>query len=44
MHSGNMCIELTEAGTWESFEAFAQNWIAQIGADGSKLGMTIDLL
>jgi hypothetical protein len=32
MHSGDLCIELTEAGTWESFEGFAQNWIAQIGA------------
>ena len=33
MHSGDMCIELTEAGTWESFEGFAQNWATQIGAE-----------
>jgi hypothetical protein len=32
MHSKNLCVELTGAGTWESFEGFAQNWIAQIGA------------
>jgi hypothetical protein len=32
MHNGNLCVELTEAGTWESFEGFAEKWAAQIGA------------
>jgi hypothetical protein len=32
MRSGNLCLLLTEAGTWESFEAFAQQWAKQIGA------------
>src|SRR4051812_3083291 len=32
MHNSNLCIELTEAGTWESFEGFATKWAAQIGA------------
>jgi Protein of unknown function (DUF3630) len=32
MHSGNLCIELSEGGTWESFEGFAEQWAAQIGA------------
>jgi hypothetical protein len=31
-HSGNLCLLLTEAGTWESFEAFAVRWAQQIGA------------
>jgi len=32
MASGNECLELTEAGTWESFPAFAERYVAQIGA------------
>jgi len=32
MHNGNLCVELTEAGTWESFEGFAEAWTSQIGA------------
>ena len=32
MRSGNLRLLLTEAGTWESFEAFAERWVQQIGA------------
>lgn len=32
MRSGNLRLLLTEAGTWESFEAFAEKWTHQIGA------------
>jgi hypothetical protein len=32
MHSGNLCIVLTEAGTWESFPAFAEKYCEQIDA------------
>lgn len=32
MASGNFSLELTEAGTWESFPAFAKKFVAQIGA------------
>jgi len=32
MHSGNLCIALTEAGTWESFPAFAEKYCKQINA------------
>lgn len=39
MHDGNLCVELTEAGTWESFEGFAEKWAEQIGA---KIGERID--
>lgn len=31
MQNGNMCIELTEAGTWESFPPFAEALAKQIG-------------
>jgi hypothetical protein len=33
MHNGNLSLELTEAGTWESFEKFAERWVAQVGAE-----------
>lgn len=29
---GNFALLLTEAGTWESFETFAEKWTQQIGA------------
>ena len=32
MASGNESLELTEAGTWESFPSFAKKFIDQIGA------------
>jgi len=32
MSSGNESIELTEAGTWESFPPFAEKFANQIGA------------
>jgi len=32
MHNGDLCIELTEAGTWESFPAFAEALASQLGA------------
>jgi hypothetical protein len=32
MADGNLCVTLTEAGTWESFPIFAEAWAAQIGA------------
>ena len=32
MKNGNVCVELTEAGTWESFPRFANKWTKQIGA------------
>ena len=32
MHSGNLCVVLTEAGTWESFPAFAEKYCKQIDA------------
>lgn len=32
MASGNYSLELTEAGTWESFAPFAQKFARQIGA------------
>ncbi len=31
-HSGHLIIELTEAGTWESFPRFASKFIEEIGA------------
>ena len=31
-HTGNLRIELTEAGTWESFPAFAKKYCKQINA------------
>ena len=33
MASGNLCLELTEAGTWESFLGFAEKWATEIGAE-----------
>lgn len=30
---GNLSILLTDAGTWESFETFAERWTQQIGAE-----------
>jgi hypothetical protein len=33
MHNGNLCVELTDAGTWMSFERFAEEWASQIGAE-----------
>ena len=32
MASGNYSLELTEAGTWESFPSFAKKYTQQIGA------------
>jgi len=32
MNSGDFCIELTEAGTWESFPEFAEAFAKDIGA------------
>ncbi|MDT4329058.1 DUF3630 family protein [Methylomonas sp. MED-D] len=32
MASGLYCLELTEAGSWESFPLFAEKYAAQIGA------------
>jgi hypothetical protein len=32
MASGRESLELTEAGTWESFPSFAEKYAAQIGA------------
>ena len=32
MASGNESLELTEAGTWESFPKFAEKYVKQIGA------------
>ena len=32
MRSGNLRLLLTEAGTWESFDAFAERWAHQVGA------------
>ncbi|MBI5725654.1 MAG: DUF3630 family protein [Planctomycetes bacterium] len=31
MHCGNLCITLTEGGTWESFPVFAEKFAKQIG-------------
>lgn len=36
MASGNFTLELTEAGTWESFPAFATKFAKQIGAEITK--------
>jgi hypothetical protein len=33
MASGDLCVELTEAGTWESFPRFAEKWAEEIGAE-----------
>ncbi|QSP94184.1 DUF3630 family protein [Marinobacter salinisoli] len=32
MASGDFSLELTEAGSWESFPSFAKKFVAQIGA------------
>jgi len=32
MASGDECLLLTDAGTWESFPAFAEEFISQLGA------------
>ncbi|AWM58363.1 DUF3630 domain-containing protein [Stutzerimonas stutzeri] len=32
MASGSNCLQLTEAGTWESFPLFAEKYVRQIGA------------
>lgn len=32
MSNGSTCIELTDAGTWESFYQFAEALVAQLGA------------
>jgi len=32
MASGTECLELTEAGSWESFPTFAEKYVKQIGA------------
>jgi len=36
MASGNESLELTDAGTWESFPAFAERFVSQIGASVLK--------
>jgi hypothetical protein len=32
MPNGSACLELTDAGTWESFSQFAETLVAQLGA------------
>lgn len=43
MHSGNLCIELTEEGSWESFPGFAEEFSKQIGFEIIKRTDTVDI-
>jgi hypothetical protein len=43
MSSGDEYIELTEEGTWESFPAFAEKFVQQIGAKIIKRNSAVDM-
>lgn len=44
MASGFESLELTEAGTWESFPSFAEKYIQQIGASVVRKFESLDML